>query len=150
MMFTVTLVINSLHNGIISGNKYEGKGGSSYGDDRWWPRLGTTESWVLCESACVQIDWCRHNMKTNLMCFCFSPVGTEPTSCWSELWLARLLADMVAWGKCSCSARLVKLLFFQKRYFLILGEFSALWGEPERVAWSISVVYVVLTDDDQD
>ena len=44
--------------------------------DRWWPRLGTTESWMLCESACVQIDWCQHNMRTDILppwyCILFS------------------------------------------------------------------------------
>ena len=55
----------------------------SCGADRWWPRLGTPESWVLCESACVQIDWCQHNMRTNI----FSLLVLYTVFCDSDAWL---------------------------------------------------------------
>ena len=78
ILFTLC-VTDYLQNGIICRHNtgaqgYDGKGGVHIvyccGAGRWWPRLGTTESCVLCESTCERIYWCQHKMKTDIV---FSP-----------------------------------------------------------------------------
>ena len=59
---------------------YEGKGGYSCGADRWWPRLGTTESCVFCEYACARCTDVSPKWKL-VLCVLFFPYNVLMMFC---------------------------------------------------------------------